>query len=399
MNILLIGGTGILSSAVTNEARKCGISVTMINRGRRRIPDDVESIISDCNNHEYIQSKLSGRVFDAIIDFLCYTPEQLQKSFELYSHFTRQYVFISSCAVYDTSIPGAERYKEDAPKCRAIWPYSVDKWNCEQLLLNLSRESECSYTIIRPCLTYGDTRIPYGVMPDFGKHWTFVARILAGKPIIRWNGGENRWNMMRVEDFAVGLVGLLGRQDALGEAFNICGDETPCNNDVLNAIEKHLGVGISYIDIPAEFYAKELPWIEGEILGGRAANLICSNQKIKDFVPGFSQKINLDQGVAMTLEAYKRDNYQLGIDWKYDALTDLIIEKWCQANSISTRGFKLHFIDFLHTSSSKDKCLYNNIRYRDYKLHKFVLFTKRAVSFAKRKARGILSAIFGFGKK
>jgi len=53
-----------------------------------------------------------------------------------------------------------------------------------------------------------DTHIPYGISPQYGYHWTLIARILSGKPIIRWNGGINRCNMMRVEDFAVGVIGL-----------------------------------------------------------------------------------------------------------------------------------------------------------------------------------------------
>lgn len=391
MKILLIGGTGILSSAVTDEALQCGISVTMINRGKRRIPENVELIKSDCKELEYIQSKLDGRFFDAIIDFLCYTPEQLKRSFEFYSNYTQQYLFISSCAVYDTSIPVEGLYSEESPKIRAIWPYSVDKWNCEELLSQLSHNTKCHYTIVRPCLTYGNTRIPYGVMPEFGRHWTFVARILSGKPIIRWNKGQNRWNMMRVEDFAVGLVGLIGRQDAFGEAFNICGDEMPSNNDVLKAIEKHLGVSAKLIDIPIDFYANELPWICGEILGGRGANLICSNEKIKRYVPRFAQNISLEQGVSMTIDAYKKDNYQLGIDWKYDAMTDYIIEKWCKKNNISSRGLNLHFIDYLHNCTFGDRELYRGIRYRNSKMYRSFMFGKRAVVYLQSKIKSLFS--------
>lgn len=36
MDILIIGGTGVLSSAVVNVALKQGLKVTMINRGRRK---------------------------------------------------------------------------------------------------------------------------------------------------------------------------------------------------------------------------------------------------------------------------------------------------------------------------------------------------------------------------
>ena len=71
MNILLIGGTGVLSSAVTIEAIRQGFDVTMINRGNRmnRVPQCVELIKADKNNQPFIESQLLGRKFDAVIDF------------------------------------------------------------------------------------------------------------------------------------------------------------------------------------------------------------------------------------------------------------------------------------------------------------------------------------------
>ena len=74
MNVLMIGGTGVLSTAVTNEALKQGIQVVMINRGHRKklIPDNVELIKSDKNDFNRIRSLLGERKFDAVIDFLCY---------------------------------------------------------------------------------------------------------------------------------------------------------------------------------------------------------------------------------------------------------------------------------------------------------------------------------------
>ena len=362
MKVLLIGGTGVLSSAVTDLAKARGIDVTMINRGRRRIPDGVELIISDNRDIDKIKSALKKRKFDAVIDFLCYTPEQLKSSFSLYSNYTEQYFFISSCAVYNTSNNGI--FSEDAEKITPSWPYSIDKWNCELLLRDLAKDSGCHYTVIRPCLTYGDTRLPYGIAPEFRKHWTLIARILNGKPIIRWNRGENKWNIMRVEEFAVGVVGLIGRKDAYDEAYNICGDETPSYAEVLEAIGASVGTTVLTIDLDTKFYAEQMenPYLAGEIIGGRGANLICSNEKIKKAVPEFKQTIGLKEGVRKTVDAYRNNNFQLGIDWVFDAQTDRIIEKWSKLKN-SSINFNLHFIDYLGTANLSDKLTYWQNRY------------------------------------
>ena len=99
MNVLLIGGTGVLSGAVTVEAQKRGIDVTMINRGNRLVPEGVELLKSDKKNYPFIEQLLDNRKFDAVIDFLCYTNIDIEKSIRFYSKYTEQYFFISSCAV------------------------------------------------------------------------------------------------------------------------------------------------------------------------------------------------------------------------------------------------------------------------------------------------------------
>lgn len=377
MNVLLIGGTGVLSSAVTAEAMKRGMSVTMINRGLRKLPEGAEVIISNNKDYQGIAEKLKGRSFDAIIDFLCYNTQELEDSFTLYSKHTKQYFFISSCAVYDTTKGGI--YDEDSPKVRKEWPYSVDKWNCELLLADMARKLECAYTVIRPCLTYGDTRLPYGIAPEFRKHWTLVARILAGKPIIRWNHGANHWNMMRVEEFAVGLVGLIGNPQAYNEAFNICGDEMPSYDDVLEAISEKIGKHVVKVDVDSEFYASKMPpQLAGEIIGGRSADLTCSNLKIKRVVPEFRQKIMLREGVAKTIDAYANQNFQLGIDWGFDAITDRVVEEW----SAKRRGcdkYNLEFIDYLHNATLENKKQYYDIRYANRLWVRGVKFSKRAI--------------------
>lgn len=355
--LLLIGGTGVLSSEVTKLALSKGMQVTMINRGNRKIADGVVLIKSDKHNYQFIQSRLQGLHFDAVIDFLCYTPEEVRRSFLLYSEFTDQYFLISSCAVFDKREEG-RRHIESDPKPLKIWSYSVNKYESEKLLLSLASGSKCNYTIIRPSITYDNTRIPYGISPRYGYHWTLAARVLADKPIIRWKEGKTRYNMMRVEDFAVGVIGLIGNPKAYNEDFNICSDDTPTFNDVLVVLGKILNHNVKTIDITSEFYASEYPSRAGEILGGRSVDELNSNAKIKKIVPEFRQNINLYEGIEMTVNAYLSQNYQHGIDWKFDADTDRIIRKWCKHNAISFDDFNLRFTDYLGTATLKDRIAY-----------------------------------------
>lgn len=357
MKLLIIGGSGLLSGAVVNEALKHGIEVTVVNRGQRQCnyKDGVHFIKADYRNEALMKSQLEGLYFDAVIDFICFDKLQLEYSVNLLHSYAKQYIFISTSCVYNTTISGVK--DENAEKVLNGWDYSINKWECECLLEKKAKELGFNYTIIRPCITYDDSRIPYGIMPPYGYHWTLVARMLAEKPIIRWDGGTTRWNMMRVEDFAVGVVGILGNEKAYNEAFNVSGDKAYEWNDVLKVVAKEIGKEPIIVDMPSCDYQRSYPARAGEIVG-RSLDSVVSNEKIKKMVPSFHQTISLEKGIRMTLNAYKMQNYQYGIDWNFDAVNDRIIRKYCKRNGIDAKNFNLHFIDYLGTATQEDRRTY-----------------------------------------
>lgn len=364
MKLLVIGGTGVLSSAVVNEALNQNFEVTIVNRGRKKnaIPHGVKIIKADYRDEVLIRKQLEGKHFDAVIDFICYDLQQIKYSVNLLHSIADQYVFISSTCVYDTSIPGVKN--EESEKVLKTWDYSINKWECEKYLVKKGKELGFNYTILRPCITYDDTRIPYGIMPPYGYHWTFVARILKGKPIIRWDEGKTRWNMMRVEDFAIGVIGVLGNPKAYMEAYNISGDESYSWNDVISTLEKLLGIKATILDLTSEEYGNYYPEKKGEILG-RALDQIIDNSKIKSIVNNFKTIYKLEEGIEKTLKAYSNQNYQLGIDWKYDALTDYIIKKQCKREHKKVSMNNLGFRDYLNNASITNKKTYYKIYFKD----------------------------------
>ena len=378
MKVLLVGGSGILSSAVALESIKNNIEVFVINRGLRKLPEGVKLVKSDKSDYANITKQIRDEYFDAVIDFLCFTEKEIETSFNFYKNYTRQYFFISSCGVYDTRVGGI--MKEDSPKVLPIWQYSVDKWASEEKLVKLAHKSKMHYTIIRPCITYDDTRIPYGITPHYGCHWTIVERIKHKKPIIRWNHGTNKASMMRVEDFAVGVVGLIGNKKAYNESFNICGDEAPTFNDVISIIENWVSAKAVFLDVPTSYYAEQVPSKRGEILGGRGIDCVCSNQKIKEAVPNFAQKILINSGVEMTLNSYQENNYHRGIEWSFDAECDRVAFSYCGENGVDSKIYNIGFVDYLHNSSWKDKLEYILEYHRNNKLIQLFMLFRRIVS-------------------
>jgi nucleoside-diphosphate-sugar epimerase len=380
MKLLLVGGTGVLSTAITQEALKKNIEIFMINRGNKieLIPQGTHLLKADIKNKRMVLSLLHDMHFDAVIDCICFTEKDIEYSFNLFKDKVNQYIFISSCAVYNKAI--CKLCEEDSPKVLPVWKYSVNKNKCEEFLIKLATTNQINYTIIRPAVTYGNTRIPYGITPPYGYHWTIVERILHGKPLITWNNGENRYNITHVDDFAIGVVGLLGNQQAYNEAFNIVGNETPSWKEVLDVLSNLLNIKVKTVDIPSEYYAKEIPSRKGEILGGRSISTVCSNRKIKSAVEGFKQNILLKEGLKRTVEYYKTHNYIYGIDYAFDADTDRIIAKYAKENNISTKDMNLHFIDYFHNNNPNDKWSYFISRNKDYIAIKGFIFIKRIIN-------------------
>lgn len=387
MNLLLVGGTGVLSSAIVREALSRGIEIYMLNRGNRPelIPPNVRLLKADVRDRGKVTSLLKDLHFDAVIDCICYNRQELEYSFDLFRGRTRQYIFISSCAVYDTT--RCTYCDEDAPKRLAVWKYSIEKNDCEDYLRQVAGAYGVNYTIIRPAVTYGGTRIPYGINPVYGYHWTLVERILNGKPVITWNQGKNRVNITRVEDFAVGVVGILGNPKAYNQSFNIVGDETPSWKEVLNVLAELLGKEVHTVDIPPEYYAGEMPSRKGEILGGRSIDAICNNSKIKSVVPEFKQNLSLKEGVRLTLNYYKQHHYIYGIDYAFEGDTDRIIRKYCKKKGISVDGMNLGYMDYFNVRSCRNKWEYYRCFYRDKLFMRLFDFSYRVMRKVKRSIR------------
>ena len=77
------------------------------------------------------------------------------------------------------------------------WSYSLNKSRCEEYL----RRTDVNYTIIRPYVTYGESRLPFQLIPD-GFHYTLLERIKNDKPVALLDGGSAVCTLTNTVDFA-----------------------------------------------------------------------------------------------------------------------------------------------------------------------------------------------------
>ena len=373
-SLLVVGGTGVISFAVVSEALKRGFRITCINRGKaknQKLPSEVEIIKADYRDKILVEQKLSNRFFDVVIDVLCYTEEDIDYSVSLFKDRCEQYIFFSSCAVYNKG-NGDYECTENSPLINPIWQYSIDKVKCELRLISLAQEYNFNYTIVRPAVTYGNTRIPYGVTPPYGYHGTIIQRIIHHKPIILWDEGSAISTITRVEDFAIGLVGLLANKRAYNDVFHIVGDERHTWKDVIDYVGEILNIKPVYCSITKEQMAEEMPERKGEILGGRGINQLLNNSKIKSIVPEFKTNIPLKKGLEMTVNYYMNHNYLNGIDFRFDGLWDRISKKYNGSCG------NIEYIDYMNNARFIDKVIYNTSFYDIRSLKKILALYEKA---------------------
>ena len=284
MKILLIGGTGTISSAITRQLATEGHDLHVLNRGSRRneLPEGVKQIIADIHHEDEVREAIGSLSFDAVCEFIGFVPSDIERDFRLFCGKTRQYVFISSASVYNKP---ARSYiiTEGTTQANPFWQYARDKIACEELLMRAYREKGFPITIVRPSHTYSERGVPTSVRGTMGC-WPVLKRMLEGKPVIIQGDGSSLWTMTWNEDFARGFIGLLGNPKAIGEVFQIMSDESLTWDQIYQTIAEALGVAFKPYHVSSDFIAAvspEGPHPEGQTHQG-ARILHCQQRVLPD---------------------------------------------------------------------------------------------------------------------
>ncbi len=316
MKVLFIGGTGIISTACTQLARDSGINLTLWNRSGN----------VDINDPAAVSKAIAGERFDAVVDWIAFEPAHVERDIAVFRGRTRHYIFISSASAYQKP---ATHYliTESTPLANPYWNYSQQKIACEERLMREYRENGFPITIVRPSLTYGDTQIPLAVN-SWAKSYTVIDRMRRGKKVIVPGDGTSLWVITHNTDFAKGLVGLLGREQAIGHAFHITSDEVMCWDQFYRITGEAAGVEPDLIHIASDYLAACVPDMRGSLIGDKAVSVVFDNTKIKRFVPEYCATMPFTKGIRRTLAWFDAEPGRRVIDEEANARWDAIIARY-----------------------------------------------------------------------
>ena len=338
MKILFIGGTGIISTASTALAAKRGMDVTLLSRGQHvsPLPAGVKTLIADVNDAAALQ-RLEHESFDAVVDWIAFTPADIERDLKLFKGRTQQFVFISSASAYQK--PQTHYLMtESTPLVNPYWDYSRNKIACEERLMRAYRDEGFPVTIVRPSLTYGETLIPL-VLNSWQQSYTAVDRMIRGQKMVVPGDGSSLWVITHNTDFAKGLVGLLGHPQAIGHAFHITSDEVQTWDQLFRIVGAAVGVEPQLVHIPSDFIAACLPDKKGTLIGDKSVSVVFDNSKIKRFVPGYCATTSFAEGVRQSLAWFNADPSRKQIDRQVNATMDNLISAYEKGMSEAVRGF------------------------------------------------------------
>ena len=321
LRVLFIGGSGVISSASSWLAVERGLDLYILNRGAthlRPLPPEATVLHADVHDPSSVREAIGDLEFDAVVDWVAFTPEHVQSDIGLFRGRTGQYVFISSASAYQTP-PARLPITESTPLRNPYWQYSRDKIACESLLTEAYREEGFPATIVRPSHTYDKTVVPFD-----GK-WTALARMRAGKEFVVHGDGTSLWTLTHHEDFAQGFVPLLAHPRTVGDVFHITSDDVLTWDQIARTLAAALGVTPHIVHVPSDAIAAADPQWGSGLIGDKAHSMVFDNSKLRTVVPDFCATIPFEQGAREIVAWYDEDPARQQTDGRLDALMDKLI--------------------------------------------------------------------------
>jgi nucleoside-diphosphate-sugar epimerase len=333
LRVLYLGGTGTISASCVRLSSETGMLTTVLNRGRnqsgRELPAEVEQLVADVSDEASLEAALKGREFDAVVNFLSFDAADARRKAAYFGARAGQYVHISSGSIYTKPVRQVPITESTPTGPNPPLPYATAKWEAEEAL-----RGEKNVTVVRPSHTYDDAN------PPLPGGWTVIERMLRGEEIPVHGDGTSLWTLTHAEDFAQGLIGLLGNPRAIGETFNITGSDVYTWDQIYTIVGAAFGVRPKLVHVASEMFPLVAPdWFwSGETVGDIGHSAVFDTTKIRTFVPGYAPRLTFHRAAARMV-AWRRDHpAQAAGDAATDAVLSRIVAAYHAAREIFAAG-------------------------------------------------------------
>lgn len=215
MNILVLGGSYFLGKHFVVIASK-EHAITVQNRGNRPLHlAGVSELVGERHDAQAFLP-ISRLHYDAVVDFCAYEKGDIEFIFENLKGGFEQYVFISTCDVYERGL--GRLLDESAPLEQRQFGgdagnYISGKVALEEELAACAGKAGVAYTSIRPAFIYG----PGNYAPREEMYFNWIES--AGQ-ILHPEDATGEFQMVYVRDVARGILAAIGDKASYGCAYN-----------------------------------------------------------------------------------------------------------------------------------------------------------------------------------
>ena len=330
MKVLIIGGSGLISTGIVKALQTRGADITVFNRGETddRLGPTVKHLRGDRNDYmTFEQSMATAGSWDVVIDMICFNAEQAESVVRAFSGRCGHFLFCSTVCTYgntQTIIPTPETTPQNPHS-----QYGRDKVAAEMVFLQTHASGTFPVTIFRPSHTYG---VGGPVINSIGWEPTFVDRLRRGLPIIVAGDGHGLWQSTYADDVGVGFAYAAGREKCFGEAYNIVGDNIVTWDEYTQRTAAAIGAPKpNIVHIPTDLLlSHDRPQFEAlaEIFRFHG---VYSNEKLKRDVPEFTCPTSYEEGVRRTVAWM--DEHKTIASAEADPFDDRVVEQWAKSTS------------------------------------------------------------------
>lgn len=347
MNVLIFGGTGAMGTHLVSNLAKQGIKCVVSTRQCRDNSENVEYVIGDAHNVDFLKSLFANYKFDAIVDFMKYSTKDFERRVCFLLSNTKQYIFLSSSRVYAES---EDNLTENSPRLLDVCndtdylktdEYALAKARQEDILQN---SGYSNWTIVRPYVTFSEQRLQLSALEK--EYWLY--RAVHGRTIVFSKElAEKTTTMTYGQDVARGIASLIGKEKAQGKVYHITISETHKWSEILNtyldAFERKTGFRpkVLLTDKWEPFHGGNKPQVKYD----RLYNRMFDNTKINEYIDTNTFKPTL-QSLTVCLSEFLDHPVFKKINWRWEAKKDRMTGEWTSFSEI--KGMKQKIVYMLN---------------------------------------------------
>lgn len=321
LRVLFLGGAGMIGSAVAREAVAAGIDLTVVTRGehRRPLPAEVRSVRADVRDAASLDAALGDDEYDAVVNWVGFTPAHVLPDVDRFAGRTGQYVFVSTCSVFGRPVPQLP-ITESSPRRHPVFGYARDKLAAELALEDAYRERGLPLTIVRPMHTYDETTMIFPVS------WTAIERMRRGEAAVVHGDGTSLWTLTHSSDVARALVPLLGNRHAVGESVNLVSGDILTWDQIHTVLAEAAGVRDPLlVHRSSESIGREIPGWAEVLQEDFRHSILFDTTKLRTLVPGFHPRVSFSEGARRIVAWHEADASRRAFDDDLSAAFDRLI--------------------------------------------------------------------------